>query len=128
MKSVSFRLSELFVKRLSIFSFVPIIFRRFFFSFSSSSTRAVNVAVAAFLIPDELLADVFVLLADEEAAGSFSAETDDSPFACFFRFFEPGAFFSECVRPCSASFWPRSISRCLSASLVGRMTMTLSSV
>lgn len=40
-----------FVKRLSMLSFRPTILRRFFFSFSSFSTRAVSVAVAAFLIP-----------------------------------------------------------------------------
>jgi hypothetical protein len=44
------------------------------------------------------------------------------------RFFDPESFLRECVSPCSASLRPRAISRCLSASFVGRMTMTFSSV
>lgn len=53
---------------------------------------------------------------------------EDSPFVCFLRFFDPESFLRECVSPCSASLRPRAISRCLSASFVGRMTMTFSSV
>lgn len=125
-----------FVKRLLILSLVPSIFRRFFFSFSSSSTRAVSNAVAAFLIPleppgvgvDVLLRLAVALVDFSVGFGSLPASAA-SPFAAFFlRFFEPGAFFKECVRPCSASLCPRSMSCCLSASFVGRMGITLSGV
>lgn len=52
MKSLPFEPSfRSFVYRLSILSFSPTILRRFFFSSCSSSTLAVNFAVAAFLIP-----------------------------------------------------------------------------
>jgi hypothetical protein len=52
----------------------------------------------------------------------------ESPLALFLRFFDPGAFFNECVRPWSASRWDLAISFCLSSTFVGRMGMTLSSV
>jgi protein kinase C substrate 80K-H len=129
-----------FVKRLSIFSLPPIILRRFFLSLSSPSTRAVSVAVAAFLIPllETLLGigvDVLLRLFDADVAlgavdpvVSAAGSVDTSAAACFLRFFEPGAFLREWARPCSASFWPRAIRRCLSASLVGRIGMMLSSV
>lgn len=61
-------------------------------------------------------------------ASSAVAVDEDSPFACFLRFLDPESFLRECVSPCSASFRPRDIRRCLSASFVGRITMTLSSV
>lgn len=67
----------------------------------------------------------------DDAAGSSAVAADDeedSPFACFLRFFDPESFLRECVSPCSASFRPRDIKRCLSASFVGRMMMTFSSV
>jgi hypothetical protein len=51
MKSPPFAAPSFLVKRLLIFSFSRINFRRFFFSFSSASTRAVSEDVAAFLIP-----------------------------------------------------------------------------
>lgn len=128
--------------RLSRFSFPPIIFRRFFFSFSSANTRAVSEEVAAFLIPlpeAVLGTDVEVLLRFLESedclgttkpAGSMvpGASATPSAVAFFLRFFEPGAFLRECVRPCSASFWPRAIRRCLSSFLVVRMLMMFSSV
>lgn len=99
----------------------PIIFSRFFFSFSSSRTRAVSIAVAAFLMPAPEVADED----DDGWVVVVDASTDS---ACFFRFFEPGAFLSECVRPCSASFCARAIRRSFSTSFVVRMGMTLSSV
>jgi hypothetical protein len=109
-----------FVKRLSKLSLRPIILRRFFFSFSSFNTRAVSEAVAAFLMPFPLVPGVGV-------AFLISASVESSAVACFLRFFEPGAFFREWVRPCSASLAPRAIRRCLSSSLVGRIAITLSS-
>jgi hypothetical protein len=129
-----------FVKRLSIFSFPPIILRRFFLSLSSPNTRAVRLAVAAFLIPllEALFGvgvEVLLRLFDVDAAlgavdpvGSVAGSVDVSVAACFLRFFEPGAFLREWVRPCSASFWPRAIRRCLSVSFVGRIGIMLSSV
>lgn len=104
----------------------------FFRSCSSSSTLAVKSAVEAFLMPDDETCDVsdeFGLTAEDAAAVSLAGDAVEiSPLACFFRFFDPESFFSEWVNPCSARRWPRSISRCLSAFLVGRRTITLSSV
>jgi hypothetical protein len=100
----------------------------------------VSVAVAAFLIPllEVLLGigvDVLLRLFDAEVAldavdpvVSAAGSVNTSVAACFLRFFEPGAFLREWARPCSASFWPRAIRRCLSVSLVGRTGMMLSSV
>lgn len=65
---------------------------------------------------------------DDAAGSSVGTEVDDSPLACFLRFLVPESFLRECVRPCSASFRPLDMRRCLSASFVGRMTITLSSV
>ena len=100
------------VKRLSRFSFPPIIFRRFFFSFSSANTRAVSEEVAAFLIP--LLEAVpgtgvevlLRLLGSEDGLGTLGAtkpagsmgpgaSVAPSAVAFFLRFFEPGAFLRE---------------------------------
>lgn len=72
-----------------------------------------SAAVAEFLIPD---VEVFVV-------AELSAED-----SCFFRFFELGAFFRLCVRPCSASFRTRAMRRAFSSSRTGRMGMILSSV
>lgn len=135
---------ESFLKRLLILSFAPINLRRFFFSFSSSRTRAVNIAVDAFLIPfgaDGVGVDVllrlgadgvsFVTVVFDEASPLevlVSETAAESPLALFLRFFDPGAFFNECVRPWSASRWDLAISFCLSSTFVGRMGMTLSSV
>lgn len=93
------------VNRLLMFSLPPINFFLFLRSFSSSKTFAVSDAVAAFLIPVFVVGvDVpprlLVVFPAPAASGSFV----DSPLAFFLRFFEPGAFFRECVRPCSASF------------------------
>ena len=49
--SLPFSFFESDVKRLRKVSFVPIFLRRLLLSFSSSRTRAVSIAVAAFLIP-----------------------------------------------------------------------------
>lgn len=131
-----------FVKRLSRFSFPPIIFRRFFFSFSSANTRAVSEEVAAFLIPllEAVLGTgvevLLRLLGSEDCLGTTNpagsmvpgASATPSAEAFFLRFFEPGAFLRECVRPCSASLWPRAIRRSLSSFLVVRMLMILSSM
>lgn len=95
-------------------------------------------AVDAFLIPFPEAAGVGVpvllRLFDSEVplgaelGSTFSVESVAvSDVACFLRFFEPGAFFKEWVRPCSASLWPRAIRRCLSSSLVGRIEMMFSS-
>lgn len=116
-------LEDSFVKRLCKFSLVPTIFLFFLRSFSSSRTRAVSIAVAAFLIPlfddavvfgvgvDVLLRAAVVvagsgcwwcarLLAVEAlpmmGSGSCAME---SPVAFFLRFLEPGAFLREWVRP-----------------------------
>lgn len=97
-------------------SFEPTSFRRFFFSFSSSRTLAVSIAVAAFLIPfgaDGVGVDVLLRLGADESLGSVlfdespsaslaSEVVVESPLPLFLRFFEPGAFLSEWVRPCSA--------------------------
>ncbi|KAL4865961.1 hypothetical protein BDV12DRAFT_187774 [Aspergillus spectabilis] len=118
------------VKRLLKLSFAPINFRRFFFSFSSSRTRAVNIAVAAFLIPfdaESVGVDVLLRLVEDASLGSVVFEgtplealvsgiTAGSLLPFFLRFLEPGAFFSE---------W---VSLCLSSSFVGRIGMTFSSV
>lgn len=122
-------------------SFRPTILRRFFFSFSSFSTRAVSVAVAAFLIPLPealgVVVEVLLRLLDVEVGLGAEPEASVVPLgtsaevsvvACFLRFFEPGAFLREWVRLCSASLTPRAIRRCLSSSLVGRIGMMLSSV
>lgn len=147
MKSLPFDLPSLesFVKRLFRLSFALSIFRRLFLSFSSSRTRAVSTAVEEFLIPVDapgVGVDVLLLLEaplcssdldgtaglDSPGVASCSAAgVAASPLAFFLRFFEPGAFFKEWLRPCSASFWPRAISRCLSASFCGRIGMTFSS-
>lgn len=130
------------VKRLSRFSFPPIIFRRFFFSFSSANTRAVSEEVAAFLIPllEAVLSTgvevLLRLLVSEDCLGTIKpagsmvpgASVTPSAVAFFLRFFEPGAFLRECVSPCWASFWPRAIRRSLSSFFVVRMLMMLSSV
>lgn len=94
-----------------------------------------SIAVEAFLMPDadeieglSLSMDSAFAFVDDAADSSVVAANEDSPFACFLRFFDPESFLRECVSPCSASFWPRDIRRCLSASFVGRMTMTFSSV
>ncbi|KAL2807870.1 glucosidase II beta subunit-like protein-domain-containing protein [Aspergillus granulosus] len=132
-----------FVKRLFILSFAPANLRRFFFSFSSSKTRAVSMAVAAFLIPlgaDGVGVDVLLRLGAATDRSLESVGLEESPFEAlvsdvaavspvpfFLRFLEPGAFFSECVRPCSASRVERAMSFCLSSSFVGRIVMTLSS-
>lgn len=146
MKSVFLYWASLdsFLKRLLMLSFAPINLRRFFFSFSSSRTRAVNIAVAAFLIPfgaDGVGVDVLLRLVAD--GGSFaivvfdedsplgvlvSDATVESPLPLFLRFFDPGAFFNECVRPCSASRWDLAMSFCLSSTFVGRIGTTLSSV
>lgn len=86
------------VNRLSIFSLTPIIFRRFFFSFSSFSTRAVSDAVAAFLmpLPESLDAEAEPLFPLCDADGllvPFAVSALST--ACFLRFFEPGAFLRE---------------------------------
>lgn len=105
-KSALFLPSSFFVKRLSRFSLRPIILRRFFFSFSSSSTRAASDAVDAFLIPfpEEAVVGVpllfwfFGLGADAESAFSvepLGTSVVVSVVACFLRFFEPGAFLRE---------------------------------
>lgn len=109
-----------------MFSLRPIVFRFLFFSLSSFNTRAVSEAVAEFLIP---LTALFDLDAGAEAAAPAVPLGASAEFsvACFLRFFEPGAFLSECVRPCSASLALRAIRRSLSASFVGRMGMILSS-
>lgn len=134
MKSALFLPSSFFVKRLSIFSLRPIILRRFFFSFSSSNTRAASEAVDAFLMPfpDAAWVDVSVLpRLFDSVAGLESVFSDVSAavsaVAFFLRFFDPGAFFRLWVRPCSASFWERAMRRCLSSSLVGRIGMIFSS-
>lgn len=141
MKSLPFGLPSLesLVKRLLKLSFELPIFRRFFFSFSSSRTRAVSIAVAAFLIPfPELGVGVDVLLRlvglacdavgwNSRAVSDSTAAGAESPLACFLRFLEPGAFFNECVRPWSASLCARPSNRCLSSSFCGRIVMTLSS-
>lgn len=113
MKSLPFDFPSFgsFVKRLLRLSFAAPIFRRFFFSFSSSRTRAVSIAVEAFLIPfPELGVGVDVLLrllglacevvGWDSRAGSVSAAAGaGSSLAFFLRFLEPGAFFNECVKP-----------------------------
>lgn len=123
-------------KRLSKFS-LPISFRRFFFSSCSCNTRDVSDAVEAFLIlwPEDAGVGVDVLLrlllADTEPAVSavlLGASAVFSVAACFLRFLDPGTFLRECVKPCSASLWPRAIRRCLSSSLGARIGMMLSSV
>lgn len=144
-------LPESFVNRLCKFSFVPI-FLFFLRSFSSSRTRAVSIAVEAFLIPlfddaavfgvgVDVLLRVVAVVADSDCCwcarllavdalpmtGSASCAAE-SPVAFFLRFLDPGAFLSEWVKPWSASFWPRAIRRCLSAPWGGRMAIMLSSV
>jgi hypothetical protein len=90
MKSPSFNFAADLWNKLCKFSLRPMTFCRFFFSFSSSRTLAVSMAVAAFLIPD-----------DPSEPGNGAAETDeasaadDSSLACFFRFLDPGAFLRE---------------------------------
>jgi protein kinase C substrate 80K-H len=132
------------VKRLLILSFAPTSLRRFFFSFSSSKTRAVSKAVAAFLIPlgaEGVGVDVLLRLAvadgktlddvcfEESPLGILVSEVAAASFVpFFFRFLEPGAFFNEWVRPCSASRVDLAMSFCLSSSFVGSIGMTLSSV
>ena len=99
--------------RLLMVELWVIIFRRFFFSFSSARTRAVSEEVAAFFIPLtgallrtgvevwlRSLGSVDVLDASAPVASLVLAAVAS---ACFLRFFEPGAFLRECVRPCSAS-------------------------
>lgn len=124
---------EFFVKRLPRFSFMPIIFLLLFFSFSSSSTRAVSFAVAACLIPFgapgvgvDVLLRLVPVLCSFCARGASSAGSPLPGF--FFRFLEPGAFLREWVRPDSDSLCDRARRLCLSESLVGRIGMTLSSV
>ena len=153
MKSPFLRISfpEMVENRLCMFSFLPATLRRFLRSCSSSRTLAVNIAVAAFLIPfgtgavigvdvplsiallgtscgvdvrDAGFGSGFEAGRSEEDSTSLDAVTSSFPF--FFRFLEPGAFLSECVRFCSAKFWARAISRSLSTSLTGRMGMTFS--
>lgn len=95
-------------------SLIPPIFRRFFFSSCSPNTRAVNFAVAGFLIPFpgvgvEVLLRLVVacaLVLSVETADSVVAvvSADASAAAFFFRFLEPGAFLREWVKPCSARF------------------------
>ncbi|KAL2857817.1 glucosidase II beta subunit-like protein-domain-containing protein [Aspergillus pseudoustus] len=144
-KSVFLKFPSLrsFVKRLLILSLAPTNLRRFFFSFSSSKTRAVSIAVAAFLIPlgaEAVGVDVLLRLAAAEERSLDTVDFEKSPLDAlvlavavaspvpfFLRFLEPGAFFSECVRPCSASRVDLARSFCLSSSFVGRIVMTLSS-
>jgi protein kinase C substrate 80K-H len=134
MKSAPLAAPSFLENRLLIFSFSRIIFRRFFFSFSSASTRAVSEEVAAFLIPllDALFATavevLLLLLGSDDCLEASELASAALSVACFLRFFEPGAFLRECVRPCSASLCPRAMSRCLSASFVVRIDMTFSSV
>lgn len=131
-KSPLFLLSFL-VKRLSRFSLRPALFCRLFFSSCSSLTRAAIFAAEAFLmlppgVGVEVLLRSLAAAADLGASALLLGASTELSVACFLRFFEPGAFFSEWVRPCSASFWPRAIRRCFSSSFVGKIEMTLSSV
>ncbi|KAL2828752.1 glucosidase II beta subunit-like-domain-containing protein [Aspergillus cavernicola] len=123
------RFPDSLVKRLSRVPLAPINFRLFFFSFSSSKTRAVSIAVAACLIPlgaKGVGVDVLLRLVVEDGSLG-SATLEGSPFETlvsevvvestlpfFLRFFEPDAFLK--------------MSLSLSSSFVGRMGMTLSSV
>ena len=107
MKSLPLFLPSLdsLVNRLLIFSLPPINFFLFLRSLSSSKTFAVSDAVAAFLIPVfvvgvDMPLRLLVVFPAPVASGSFV----ESPLTFFLRFFEPGAFLRECVRPCSASF------------------------
>ncbi len=122
-----------------IFSFSR---RLFFLASSSSRTRAVRPAVAAFFIPVALLGvdvpdcgvPVCEILA---AAGLLSpfvlfsfvspeSPVDDSvlpsPFA--FRFLLPLAFFREWVNPSDLRVSMRSITKALSLSVLGSIGMT----
>jgi len=76
------------------------ILRRFFFSFSSSSTRAASDAVEAFLIPfpDAVGVGVPVLLRFFDSVVGLESTFSEgsvvvSAVAFFLRFFEPGTFF-----------------------------------
>lgn len=80
-----------------------------------------SAAVAEFLIPEEEEDDDDNV--EDFVAVEFSVED-----SCFFRFFELGAFFRLCVRPCSARFRARAMRRAFSSSRTGRMGMILSSV
>lgn len=70
-----------------------------------------SIAVEAFLMPDadeteglSLSIDSAFAFVDDAADSSVVAADEDSPFACFLRFFDPEIFLRECVSPCSASF------------------------
>lgn len=111
-------------------------FRFLLRSFSASSTLAVNDAVAASLMV--LGVGVARLLGrgvdcldpsiDTGASDTASVETAvaASVSPVFFRFFDPGAFFRACVKPCSFSFWARADSRSISAAVVDNIGIIFS--
>lgn len=125
-------------------------FRFLWRSCSSSRTLAVSIAVDEFLMPTGanieagvdvplsaglLDAESGVEVRDIDVGLGFDAGTSDDPvslevavsfFPFFFRFLDPGAFFSECVKPSSASFWVLAVNRSLSEDLVGRIGMIFS--
>lgn len=125
-------------------------FRLLLRSCSSPRTLAVSIAVEEFLMPLEAtnVAVVGALLSerlvdaesgvevpDIDAVLGFDADTSDDPvslvvavslFPFFFRFLDPGAFFSECVKPSSDNFWALVASCSLSEGFVGRMGMIFS--
>jgi hypothetical protein len=86
--------------------------------------------VAAFLIPADDTTGSWVPVPGvcDLDGGVSTGVGVDSPLACFLRFLELDAFLRECERPCSASFWTRLNKRWLSASLVERIGIMLSSV
>lgn len=113
-------------------------FLRLLRSFSSSRTLAVKDAVAAFLIPP---LGVAVPLPGCGVAGFCNSlvawtsvtvtvgteSTTDRASPCFFRFLpDPGAFFKQCVRPCSFSLLVRVTRRAASVVENGRIEITLS--
>jgi len=141
--SFPFSLFESEMKRLRKVSFVPICFRRLFRWFSSSRTRAVSIAVAAFLIPVGVavrLMDVDWGVEERGISDGVGVEEDcleTSPVSSdaegsvlppfFFRFLlEPEDFLSEWVKPRSLRLCIRDIRRSLSDSLVGNIGMMFS--
>lgn len=121
MKSVFFPLflsSPCFVNILFTLSLVSR-FRCWLLILSSSMTRDVSAAVAAFLNPDSF---------DFLALEGFSVPSASAPpFFLFLDFFS-GSFFSECVKPSWARVLILSCSRSISLGSVGLIGMTSDSL
>ncbi len=119
MKSICFSsIPFLFENRLLTLSFAPS-FLLLFRPSCSARIFAVSEAVSWFL----MLLSGFELGFSEALVTSTRAGASSTVAAFLFFLPPPGAFFNECVRPCSFRLWIRCSSRSFSAWEVGRIEM-----